>query len=110
MRRDLNLVVVCGAGAQQLGQDDWLTHCDEIDYPICRTWAAAIHAWEPEADGLIWRSKRDPGERVAVLWSDPELPAPIEPTKPPSSEPLLHGPAALRLKSFLVRWRLYIEP
>ncbi|MDA8073174.1 MAG: RES family NAD+ phosphorylase [Actinomycetota bacterium] len=69
--RRLRLVHVQGGGAQQLGQDDWLTRCDEDSYPRCRQWAATIRQWAPGADGLTWRSKRDPNEQVVVLWGDP---------------------------------------
>jgi hypothetical protein len=114
-QRDIRLVVVHGAGAQQLGQDDWLTRCDEDGYPVCREWAAAIRTWVPEANGLTWRSKRDPDRHVYVLWGDPDPMATsngcglVEAT-PISKVPLEHGAARVRLDRFLIDWRLYIEP
>lgn len=107
--RDLRLVIAHGAGAQQLGQDDWLTRCDEEGYPLCRRWAAQIRTWEPTSDGLIWRSKRDPDGLVMVLWTSTNAPPMVAPTNPPITEPLDNGAAHLRLQAFLVRWRLYLE-
>ena len=113
--RDLSLVVAHGAGAEQLGQDIWLTTSDEDDYPLTRQWATAIRRWVPVADGLVWKSRRDPAEEVLVLWGDPPKakagcglvalgPGPV------TTEPLASGPASLRLKGWLKPWRLYIEP
>jgi len=114
--RDLSLVVAAhGAGAEQLGQDIWLTASDEDDYPLTREWATAVRRWAPGADGLIWRSRRDPAEEALVLWGEPAKakggcsfvapdPGPIR------TEPLASGPAWLRLKVWLEQWRLYVEP
>ena len=113
--RELHLVVVHGAGAQQLGHDTWLTTCDEDNYPITREWAQAVRRWEPDADGLIWKSRRDPVEDALVLWG-----APVDAKtgcglvlfdpRRDQSEPLASGPARLRLDTWLTHWRLYIEP
>ncbi len=113
--RELNLVVAYGAGAEQLGQDIWLTTADEDDYPLTRQWATAVRLWVPESDGLVWKSRRDPAEEVLVLWGDPRTakagcglvalgPGPV------TTEPLASGPAWLRLKGWLEHWRLYIDP
>lgn len=110
--RDARLVVVCGAGAHQIGHDDWLTRCDESDYPTCREWAACMRGWVPDADGLTWQSKRDPNERVFVLWGDPasaRAGCGFVGVAPGSEEPLDVSPARMRLDEFLRRWRLYIE-
>lgn len=110
--RDARLVVVCGAGAHQIGQDDWLTRCDESDYPTCREWAASLRRWAPDADGLTWQSKRDPTERVFMLWGDPTAPGGdcgLVRAAPGGGEPLEMGPARMRLEEFLLKWRLYVE-
>jgi hypothetical protein len=113
--RDLHLVVAYGAGAEQLGQDIWLTTADEDDYPITREWAAAVRGWVPDADGLVWKSRRDPAEDALALWGDPAQAkdgcglVKFDPVVDPS-ELLGSGPARLRLDNWLVRWRLYIEP
>lgn len=110
--REVRLVVVHGAGAQQIGQDDWLTRCDETNYPVCRRWAEAIRGWRPDVDGLTWRSKRDREQRVRVLWGPTATAAHgcgfIEPSGPPP-EPIDAGAGLLRLKDFLTAWRLYLE-
>ena len=110
--RRLKLVYVQAGGAQQLGQDDWLTHCDENGYPTCRQWAAAIKRWSPDADGLTWRSKRDPNEQVVALWGDPATAEAgcglLNATH--VTYPLDHGTGKELLEEFLTDWRLYLEP
>jgi hypothetical protein len=114
VQRELEVVETQGAAAQQLGQDDWLTACDESDYPLTRRWARAIRSWAPRADGLEWRSKRDPSQRVLVLWCDPAraadgcgLLAPEDGLA--DTTPLDEGIGRVRLAGFLARWRLYLE-
>ncbi|MHB1502003.1 MAG: RES family NAD+ phosphorylase [Candidatus Dormibacteria bacterium] len=111
--RRVKLVVAHGAGAQQLGQDDWLTRCDEDGYPMCREWAQAIKNWVPDADGLTWRSKRDPTQAVLMLWGSPgaaRAGCGMVRLGNPIKEPLESGPARMRLDLFLLHWRLYLEP
>jgi RES domain. len=68
---DLPLVDLCGAaGLGRVGQDAWLSACDEPDYPITQRWASAIRRWAPGAAGLVWMSKRDNTHRAAVLFAD----------------------------------------
>ena len=108
----VRLVSLDGAGAEQLGQDGWLTSCDASGYGLCREWAEAIRVWAPAADGLLWHSRRDPRQEVFMLWGEPLQARSgcglIE--REIRSEDLTRGAAALRLKAFLVQWRLYIEP
>ncbi len=112
--RDLELVETQAAAAQQLGQDDWLTTSDEGAYPLTRRWARAIRGWVPSSDGLEWRSKRDPNQRVLVLWGDPAraangcgLLAPEDDLADTTA--LDEGIGRVRLAGFLARWRLYLE-
>ena len=114
VQRDLQVVETQAAAAQQLGQDDWLTTCDEGGYPLTRRWARAIRRWAPGSDGLEWRSKRDPTQRVLVLWGDPAraadgcgLLAPEDVLA--DTTPLDEGIGRVRLAGFLARWRLYLE-
>jgi hypothetical protein len=116
VQRDLEVVETQGAAAQQLGQDDWLTTSDESAYPLTRRWARAIRGWVPHGDGLEWRSKRDPGQRVLVLWGDPAhaaggcgLLAPEDEEGLADTTPLDDGIGRVRLAGFLARWRLYLE-
>lgn|GEM_PF-5877940 len=109
--RDLVLVECYGAGAEQIGQDIWLTTSGESDYPLTRQWAGAVRRWAPGTDGLVWKSRRDPGEDVFVLWGGPRTAKTgCGLLVPGTTEPLESGPARLRLDNWLVRWRLYIEP
>ncbi|MCY7417301.1 MAG: RES family NAD+ phosphorylase [Chloroflexi bacterium] len=68
---ELPLVDLRGAaGLGRVGQDAWLSACDEEDYPITQQWAAALRRWAPGAAGLAWMSKRDNLQEVVVLLSD----------------------------------------
>jgi hypothetical protein len=68
---DIPLVDLCGAaGLGRVGQDAWLSACDEIDYPITQRWATALRDWAPRAAGLVWMSKRDNVHEAVVLFSD----------------------------------------
>lgn len=68
---DVALVDLCGAaGLGRIGQDAWLTACDEVDYPITQGWATAIRRWAPDAAGLVWMSKRDNVHEAVILFSD----------------------------------------
>ncbi|MFN8521230.1 MAG: RES family NAD+ phosphorylase [Chloroflexota bacterium] len=68
---DLPVVDLCGAaGLGQVGQDAWLTACDEVDYPMTQQWATAIRTWAPDAAGLVSMSKRDNLHEALVLFAD----------------------------------------
>ena len=68
---DVRLVDLRGAaGLGRLGQDAWLTACDEADYPTTQEWATAIRRWAPDAGGLLWMPKRDNLHAALVLFSD----------------------------------------
>ncbi len=59
---DLKLVSLCSArelGA--VGQDTWLTTCDQRSYAQSRHWAHWIRSHAPEAAGYRWMSRREPG-------------------------------------------------
>lgn len=101
--RPLQFVDVAGAGAQQVGQDDWLTHCDESGYPTCRRWAAAVRSWVPTADGLRWASKRENGDAF-VIWQ-----AGTPTFEVLADDPIDFGGGRLLLEEFLYRWRLYLD-
>jgi hypothetical protein len=71
VRRDLSLVSLIGGPALgRIGQDAWLTSCDEDDYDVTQRYARAIRRWAPSAAGLVWLSKRDNLHRAYVLFSD----------------------------------------
>lgn len=114
-RHDVELVEIQGAAAEQLGQDDWLTRCDEDAYPLTRRWAGAVRAWLPAPfpAGLGWQSKRDPLQRVMVLWGEPAGATTgcqvLEPDGIAGGEALDGGFGLVKLSAFLVPWRLYLE-
>jgi RES domain-containing protein len=53
-----------------VGQDEWLVHAGPRDYLQTREWAHWLRRQAPWAQGLIWPSKRDPGERAVILFGD----------------------------------------
>jgi len=67
--RELTLIALHGYGLQQLG----VTHGELIEtpaaaYPWTARWAQALHDACPQADGLIWMSRRFTGPRALMLW------------------------------------------
>jgi hypothetical protein len=59
-----------GSELGAIGQDAWLTTCDADDYPQTRAWAHWLRGQVPDAAGIMWLSKRDPGATVYVLFQD----------------------------------------
>lgn len=39
-------------------------------YPVSRKWAEAIHAYAPDAQGLVWTSRQDDTAQAFVLFGD----------------------------------------
>jgi hypothetical protein len=75
---DLTLVDLRGAaGLGRVGQTDWLTSCNEDDYPMTQQWAMAIRRWAASTSGLIWQSKRDDVHFALVLFDDGAAPGGI---------------------------------
>lgn len=105
VRHDLALVSLHGADLQQLGQDEWLTSCDESGYPLTRRWAAAVRAWAPTAAGFVWRAKRDQDRFAYVLFGDRTPTAALYGSR---SEPLDRDAGLVRLRQTLRRHRLVI--
>lgn len=67
---DLTVVDLRGTGLGLIGQDAWLSSCDEVDYSVTQEWATALRRWAPTTAGLVWRSKRDNNHESMVLFSD----------------------------------------
>lgn len=60
-----------GEDLARLGQgDNWLTSSPSSDYGQTRRWGHAIRQWAPEAEGLVWPSRRDPSKQAYVLFED----------------------------------------
>ncbi|MBD0424523.1 RES family NAD+ phosphorylase [Streptomyces sp. TRM S81-3] len=82
---DLELVsLMSGADLAAVGQDSWLIHADSREYPQTRDWGHWIRERTgPWAQGFVWPSKREPADRVAVLFEDRCPVPPLEPAGPP---------------------------
>ncbi|MFI1587647.1 RES family NAD+ phosphorylase [Streptomyces halstedii] len=60
-------------------QDSWLVQTEAHEYPYTRDWAHWIrHHTGPWAQGLVWSSKREPGDRTVVLFGDRCPPGALE--------------------------------
>ncbi len=62
--------LVTDGGLAAIGQDQWLTQCDSSDYPLTRKWCASIRRRANWAQGLIWKSRRDPAGHSLMLFED----------------------------------------
>lgn len=79
---DLEMVsLMSGADLAAVGQDSWLVHTECSEYPQTRDWGHWIREQtKPWAQGFVWPSKREPADRVAILFEDRCDTAPLEPT------------------------------
>jgi hypothetical protein len=50
--------------------DEWLIHCEPVDYPKTRAWGHWLRELVPSAMGFIWPSKRNVGGRAVILFGD----------------------------------------
>ncbi|QGV82445.1 RES domain-containing protein [Streptomyces ficellus] len=77
---DLDVVsLVSGRDLAAVHQDGWLVHTEAHDYAYTRDWAHWIRRQTgPWAQGLIWSSKREPGDRTVVLFGDRCPPGAVE--------------------------------
>jgi hypothetical protein len=83
-RRDLTLIQLHSHGLPRLG----ISRAELIDseaesYARTVAWAAALHARLPEADGLIWVSRRFDTSFALVLFGDRVARADLEVVDPP---------------------------
>ncbi len=67
--RELTLIALHGYGLQRLG----VTHGELIETPAAAyawtaRWSQTLHAACPQADGLIWMSRRFTGRAALMLW------------------------------------------
>ncbi len=51
-------------------QDEWLIQCESRDYSQTRRWAKWLRMQVPTAQGIVWMSRRDLGNRSMVLFGD----------------------------------------
>ncbi|MEV7215775.1 RES family NAD+ phosphorylase [Kitasatospora cineracea] len=70
VRHDLNLVTLrTGADLAAVRQEATMLE-DERNYAVSRRWSSEIRAQAPDAQGLLWDSRRNRGEDVMVLYRD----------------------------------------
>ncbi|MFD6878651.1 MULTISPECIES: RES family NAD+ phosphorylase [unclassified Streptomyces] len=75
------VALVTGQDLAAVHQDGWLVQTEARDYPYTRDWAHWIRRHtDPWAQGFLWSSKRDPGERALVLFADRCPPGLLAPT------------------------------
>lgn len=68
---ELSLVTLrSGQDLAALGQDTWLTTSPRLLYPLTREWCSAIGLWAPWAQGLTWRSLREPDGFAYIFFGD----------------------------------------
>ncbi|WP_308340985.1 RES family NAD+ phosphorylase [Streptomyces sp. JJ36] len=73
--------LMSGADLAAVGQDSWLVHAECPEYPQTRDWGHWIRdRAAPWAQGFVWPSKREPADRVSVLFDDRCPAPPLEPT------------------------------
>ncbi|MFE6163682.1 RES family NAD+ phosphorylase [Streptomyces sp. NPDC056486] len=74
LRLATDVTVVSLMSAQDLAavhQDSWLVQTEAIDYAYTRDWAHWIRGHtDPWAQGFVWSSKREPGDRTVLLFGD----------------------------------------
>ncbi|MFD7555656.1 RES family NAD+ phosphorylase [Streptomyces sp. NPDC059835] len=82
---DVDVVsLMSGRDLTAVAQDTWLVHTEGADYPQTRDWGHWIRRTAaPWAQGFVWPSKREPADRVAVLFEDRCGEPPLEPTGAP---------------------------
>ncbi|MFF9864263.1 RES family NAD+ phosphorylase [Streptomyces sp. NPDC013953] len=87
---DLEVVsLMSGADLAAVGQDTWLVHAESADYPQTRDWGHWIRQrTKPWSQGFVWPSKREPADRVAVLFEDR---CPVPPLEPAGAPPVDFG-------------------
>lgn len=100
-----------GVDLGAIAQDTWLTTAPASEYGLTRRWAAAIRDWAPFAQGLTWRSLREPDGFAYVLFGDRGVEACLEEAVQdmplgPAERSLGSGPGRLYLEELLSRYRV----
>jgi hypothetical protein len=90
-QRDLRLVELRGFGLTRLRLAATnLTDTEAREYPNTVPWAKALHDAFPDADGLLWMSRRFNAAEALVLFGSRVAPGDLAITSPPL--PLAIGP------------------
>lgn len=113
--RELELVSLrSGVDLAAIGQDTWLTSAPLSEYPMTRRWAAAIRDWAPGAQGLTWRSYREPAGFAYILFADRCPEGSIEEAVdgmllPPAHRYLDGGPGRAYVEDLLAAYRVVVD-
>ncbi|GAA4907302.1 RES family NAD+ phosphorylase [Streptomyces coeruleoprunus] len=83
---DLDVVsLMSGRDLAAVAQDSWLVQAEAHEYAFTRAWGHWIRRHtEPWARGFVWPSKREPADRVAILFGDRCPPGAVEETGAPA--------------------------
>lgn len=70
-RRELSLIsLVSFEDLAAAWQDTWLLHAEEDQYAMTRCWGHWLRRCAGTADGIVWRSKRNPDGLAVLLFQD----------------------------------------
>jgi hypothetical protein len=103
------LSLITHADLAAVRQDEWLVQADPRDYAFTRRWAQWLRIQAPWAQGLIWSSRRDLGERSVVLFGD-RCPAGTLGLSSPGCQVLDDSAGAANLNALLAPYRVQIRP
>lgn len=80
---DLTVVsLMSGPELAAVHQDSWLVQTEAHEYAYTRDWAHWIRRnTAPWAQGFLWSSKREPGDRTVVLFEDRCPPGIVDPVE-----------------------------
>lgn len=92
-----------------VGQDEWLIQADPPAYPQTRGWGQWLRQQAPWAQGLVWPSKRDLGEKAVILFGDRCPQGSLRPGDVPPVD-LEDEPGHSWLNEMLAGFRVTIRP
>lgn len=94
--RELRLAALLGFGLRRfLTTPEELTSTDPVEYPDTVAWAQALHAVDPDLDGLVWMSRQFNAARALVLFGDRVSSRHLLVDAPPL--PLVLGPGRMKV-------------
>ncbi len=108
---DVRLVDLSSVALHKLGiapQD--LTQTDATQYPVTREWALALHSQSVDAQGLIWKSRRDDHAEAILLFGDRIAPGVLENRSEPISLLLPDGSARMEVLRLAARLDVMLVP
>lgn len=100
---DIKVAKLHGDGPSHIGQeDDWITSCGPLEYPVTRPWAEAIRGWSLDTCGIAYRPRHD-NDRFSYVFFEDRCPANLFEvlTTHPIDEP---GPGFSLVQSALARY------